>query len=184
MLPTLLSGSILKDHKEAILVPESLRVAFPQRGQWVLRPLALPSSGCGKKQTPPRRPWAQSTVEVVVAGEPGGKERVAAEVLIPSSNIRNANGAVSCKHSVDRIMCLLSSRLGELQRSKKSPPGLQCCSPRGCQHATFKLGCLSFSPASLETHCHTREVLFYVSCCSIYRAGQKRRRQGQLRNLF
>lgn len=48
-----------------------------------------------------------------------------AEVVIPSSNIRNANGAVSCKHSVDGIMCLLGSAGGVLQRSKHLPPGLQ-----------------------------------------------------------
>lgn len=87
-------------------------------------------------------------------------------VVPPFSNIRSANGAVSRRHSTDRIVCLLRWGLGVSWREVRIPhQNVGATAPEG---ASLK----AWVPAN-PIHCHTSEVLFHILCLGIYSAVQK-----------
>ena len=86
----------------------------------------------------------------------------------PISPVRNAGGAVTCRHPVDS-MCLWLGGESKLERGETPPPQPQRCS---CQRAPLKLGA-AFPATGLETGRHTagscftfHAVVFIVQCKS------------------
>ena len=54
-----------------------------------------------------------------------------AEVVLPVTNIRNANGAVSCRHAVDRNVCAYELSVGVSWREVRIPQDFSAPAPEG-----------------------------------------------------